>query len=166
MFLWLFRKWSGPDQDSAEVILADRPCELEKRVHKNANHQEDLDSRKEFGLRPRKWQFGDNVHNAIRGAKHRDESPQDQYRGRGEEGRASQQAIERRNVGDAVLVLNHAFEPLAPIKPHRRDEACLCCRLALGEIGIPGPAGNEPDEHEKIDQLNLDHRKTVCVNVT
>jgi hypothetical protein len=108
-------------------------------------------------FRARKWQLGNHVHNAIRGTQHRNEAPQDQYRGRGKEGRAAQQVIERRNVGNAVLVLEYTFEPLAPIEAHRRDEARRGRRLAHRVIRIPSPAGNEPGEYEKINGLNLGH---------
>jgi hypothetical protein len=145
------------NQHGAEIELSNRPAELEERIRQHADQQDDLDFPDQLRIAVGKRDIRNDIDHPFRRAEQGDQPAQDQYRGRGEEGRSGHQAVERTDVADAVLVAEHVAEPLAAIDTHCHHEACRVAGLAAREHHVAHPAGDEPSKNQNVDYRNHWH---------
>src|SRR4029077_19628371 len=81
----------------------------------------------------------------------REQTAEDQQRGRGEEGGAVRQIGNDRGIDHAQLALDHAHPPVAPVLRHRRQQGGDVFPVLDGEDGIAYPPREEPQQRNDIE---------------
>ena len=126
-------------------------------MDEHADHQDDPDVPDQLRVMAGEWQVRHDIDRALGGPEQGDQAAEDQQRCRRKEGRAAQQAVEGGDIADAIVVAEHPLEPMSAVDAHRDDQARLRAGSTPGKQRVAGPADDEPDEDEYVDNGNSGH---------